>query len=48
MKLSEESKKFIEEHPSGKMSDLPKEMKDLFDNTVREFENLIKGEGHDP
>jgi hypothetical protein len=41
--ISEETLKYIEEHPSGKMDDLPQEMKDFFNNTVKEFQNQ-KGE----
>jgi len=41
LKLSKESQKFIEEHPSGKMEDLPQEMKDQFCNIVQEFKKHI-------
>ena len=42
--ISEETLKFIKEHPNGKMGDLPQEMKDLFDNTVKEFQKHLEGE----
>ena len=42
MKLSEESKDFLDKNPAGKIEDLPNEIKGVFENTFEVAEKVLQ------
>ena len=41
-KISKTTNDFLDENPSGKLEDLPKEMKNIFDNIFNKAVKIVK------
>lgn len=46
-KISKQTKKYLDENPSGKIEDLPKEMKDVFDNIFNRTMVILEDKNKD-